>query len=114
MITIYECEVCHQQYDNQEDCLLCENRPKPTFNFKIGEKVNVWSGYHQQNIVRIIKHCFVWNHKAAYELDNHVHTGDRTAIGAAQGSIIQNGDSLYEGHDFLPALEKDLKRYIEM
>lgn len=113
MITIYECELCHKQYDNEEEALRCENQPEPKPNYKVGDIVYLYNRYHKYNgakntepfAKRTITKVYIENHKACYLLNAEVNTGKGFYVG---------GTTIWEWGEYRPALEEDFIQIGEM
>jgi hypothetical protein len=110
MIIWHQCEKCLELYRSPEEAWACENKVVPVHNYRVGDFVKV-KGDSNHGFIYVVITAFIWNHKAAYSLSGVASVGDRTSIGADLNMLLQNGDSLYEGYDFLPATENYLERF---
>jgi len=42
---VWECEICHAEYTNEQDCLTCEGQPLPTLEFDLGDTIEFQSEF---------------------------------------------------------------------
>ena len=106
MITIYECEVCGEQYKVSSRCLECENKPLHVARYKVGDVVYLPENNRHSDAKGFVKTAIVAvgiiGHDVRYELEHYIGVGCDISVGGAINSWSDDrwGGPAYESYIF--------------
>ena len=99
MKTYYVCEICKEQFENEEDAIDCESKGIKDSKFKIGHNVLI-KNYDGELETRTIVNVVNYKHEKGFKLNDFVYMRGDYIIGIIP---IDHGDGSLDR----PALESD-------